>query len=312
MIKKELNTSCGKRLKECLNDSHMTQKELSKRTSYSQQYISYVISGKRNASAEALISFAKVLNVRNEYLLCEDDYKTSEDIQKALRLSDKKNIECVLQYLDSIGYSLYIQYTVQSEITTLYFHFDEIKKYIIPRDLKRLNEKYDFSLPMIDFVKSTSERGIGYETFCVTQDFPGIYERLDSRSKSARINSQTFYFEDSGKGYVYTINTVYSLYKDGKCIRYVSHKELLRFLDILDNYVKCTIENVLLNQRISPLDKDDILIEQETMLKTVIINHSDDYNYQLLKNITGQISTDERPYDFGNEAPSLYLHDESE
>ena len=306
MIKKELNTTCGKRLKECLNDSHMTQKELAEKTNYSQQYISYVITGKRSASAEALMCFAKVLNVRSEYLLCEDNYKTSGDAQKALRKSDLENMGSVLHYLDSIGYSFYPQYTAQIKVAALYFHFEKLKKYIVSDDLERLNKKYDFSLSLNDFVAQARKQNICYESFGVTQDFQAIHEYLDSRRKIARTNSWTLCFEPNETDYVCVIHAIYALYKDGKCIKYVSHKELLRFLDILDNYVKCTVENILLNKRISPLEKDDILIEQETMLKTIITNPSDSYNQQLLKDITHQISTYCRPYDFENDDLSLF------
>ena len=47
MIKSELNTECGKRLKECLQEFPMTQNRLAELTGYSQQYISNIVVGKK-------------------------------------------------------------------------------------------------------------------------------------------------------------------------------------------------------------------------------------------------------------------------
>lgn len=277
MIKKKLNNLCGERLRQCLEASHMTQKELSEQTNYSAQYISYIVTGKRSASAEALIIFAKVLNVRKEYLLCEDDYRTIEEEQQALRISDKKNIEYVLKYLDFLGYSFQPRYTIQLDICTLYFCFNDIKKYIITDDLEMLNNKYDFSLSIEDFCQIYgTEQGISHETISVKPSFPGIQQYLDSRSEGAEINQRYTSFDFSGcyamaDAFYCYINSKYILYQNNEYIKSVSHKELLRFLDILDNYVKCTIENLLLNQRILSIEPSDIIEEGRLDSKKILV-----------------------------------------
>lgn len=75
-IKRKLNPKQGKRLKECIEAKKMTQKELSKKSGYSEQYISYIINEKKNMSLESARAFAKILDVDAEYLLCETEYKT--------------------------------------------------------------------------------------------------------------------------------------------------------------------------------------------------------------------------------------------
>lgn len=77
MIKTELNKECGIRLKNCLEEFPMTQNELSSLTGYTQQYISNIVVGKKPMTIKAARIFAKHLNVRTEYLLCEDDNKTN-------------------------------------------------------------------------------------------------------------------------------------------------------------------------------------------------------------------------------------------
>lgn len=80
MIKKELNPEHGKRLNECLNSKKMSQKEFAEKSGYTKQYISYIVTGKKNISSESAEIFSNILQVRKEYLLCKDNYKTLEDM----------------------------------------------------------------------------------------------------------------------------------------------------------------------------------------------------------------------------------------
>lgn len=92
MIKSELNTECGKRLKECLQEFPMTQNRLAELTGYSQQYISNIVVGKKPMTVKAAKLFAEHLHVREEYLLDEDDKKTvTEMFKKRKNLFDQLN-----------------------------------------------------------------------------------------------------------------------------------------------------------------------------------------------------------------------------
>lgn len=79
MIKKELNPEQGNRLRECLKDKRMSQKELSEKSGYTPQHINNVIGGTRNMSQESAETFAHILGVRKEYLLCWDNHKTTNE-----------------------------------------------------------------------------------------------------------------------------------------------------------------------------------------------------------------------------------------
>lgn len=76
----ELNKKVGNRLKECLKASNLTQKQLAELTGYTPQYISYIIVGKKKLSVEAARTISRELKIREEYLLCEDDYMTKGEI----------------------------------------------------------------------------------------------------------------------------------------------------------------------------------------------------------------------------------------
>lgn len=98
-----LNKKCGVRLKECREESHITQETLSIDTNYSIQTISYIENGKRGMSTEAARIFSKRLKVRMEYLLCEDNFKTYSDLIMASEAIKKKE-NLIVEVFTENGY----------------------------------------------------------------------------------------------------------------------------------------------------------------------------------------------------------------
>lgn len=82
-----LNPEKGKRLKEARENAHLTQAQLGKIVGYTPQFISALENGKKNLSFEAAHHFSKALNVRPEWLLAEDDFKTLRDRSSHLNSS---------------------------------------------------------------------------------------------------------------------------------------------------------------------------------------------------------------------------------
>ncbi len=80
--KTEINPECGLRLKEVLSQKKISQPELSKLSGFTPQYISYIIQGLRPMTVSAANAFSKALNIRQEYLLCEDTYKNKLSFER--------------------------------------------------------------------------------------------------------------------------------------------------------------------------------------------------------------------------------------
>lgn len=96
----------GKRLKELLDEEKMTQVELAELTNYTAQHINNIIKGKRNMSREAAHSFASILEIDEEYLLCETDYKTISEQFKKDVLKDVIVFNQLNKLISLLGYTL--------------------------------------------------------------------------------------------------------------------------------------------------------------------------------------------------------------
>lgn len=104
MIKRELNPEQGNRLKECLEDIRMAQKELAQKSGYTQQYISNIVVGKKNMSHESADIFSQILGIKKEYLLCESDFKNRAEEQKSSIDWELNKLSALDNLLDQLGY----------------------------------------------------------------------------------------------------------------------------------------------------------------------------------------------------------------
>ena len=81
----ELNKKCGNRLRAALKAKNIMQKEFAKKdgVNFTEQYISEICNGKKYIGTENAHNFAKILNIRPEYLLGIDEYMTIEEMRQA-------------------------------------------------------------------------------------------------------------------------------------------------------------------------------------------------------------------------------------
>lgn len=112
------NTLQGNRLKECRLERHLTQEQLAEAANLSKQHISYVECGKRSLSLDTVRSIAKILKVRESYLLCEDEFKTDSD-QYIKEVHDDNHItKCLFNLLEALGYSVKKKAATYKDIDT--------------------------------------------------------------------------------------------------------------------------------------------------------------------------------------------------
>lgn len=71
----------GQRVKDCIKEHYKTQAEFSRVTGISAVQVANICSGRRRLTTDNARKFAKMFGVRMEYLLCEDDFKTEEDVE---------------------------------------------------------------------------------------------------------------------------------------------------------------------------------------------------------------------------------------
>lgn len=101
-MKNKLNPNCGVRLRECREAIGMTQKQLADAIHTTYQSISNIERGVRRLTVENARLAARVLGVRMEYLLCEDDIKSISDYPIEKFRANEELDNHLLQVLDGL------------------------------------------------------------------------------------------------------------------------------------------------------------------------------------------------------------------
>lgn len=81
--KNHYGEECAQRLDALMTERNIKAPALAELSHYSSQQIRNFRNFRRSMTIEAAHSIAPILGVRPEYLLCEDDCKTSEELKKA-------------------------------------------------------------------------------------------------------------------------------------------------------------------------------------------------------------------------------------
>lgn len=247
----KINPIQGKRLKECIKDSKLTQKELSKITPYTVQHINNIANSRRSMTREAAHIFAEKLHVDEDYLLGSSEYKTSEEMHSFLKSKGMRNMSVVLNYVESIGLKFKPINSLYCSLTTLYKNIDHLTPFIDPSSLEQLKQEYDFTLDLKNFYKKYYFQ---YCTIKLSAPLPNTpFLRTDDLIKGARTLPPSDSLWDDiyigPKNIIkenYDISIYFEVYYKGNLVKTISEQGLQNFIKILDSYTICTIENLLL------------------------------------------------------------------
>lgn len=184
--KSKIDPECGTRLKEILHRKRITQLELSTHSDFTPQYISCIIRGMRPMSISAANAFSKVLGVRQEYLLCEDDYEDTfslEESQKIQSSIDSASSELNHTFQNSLNdiiktlkekCSLNGFICSEKDLNEFRTEIEDFinmrfEKWLLPRSSKCILKINNISLPEV-YLKQNS-------TFDITEELEDLFEK---------------------------------------------------------------------------------------------------------------------------------------
>lgn len=102
---KEFNSQ-GERLKRCLQYAGVKQNELGKAAGYSPQTINKICKNRQPLELHHAVTFARILKVRQEYLLMESPYMTNKEMYKAMGVKYEAIDTAVHDLLGAMGYKI--------------------------------------------------------------------------------------------------------------------------------------------------------------------------------------------------------------
>lgn len=106
MKKPEIKPGQGKRLKECIRAAGMTQEKLAEAIYTTPQTVSKIVNERVPISYENAYLISRVLKVRLEYLLLEDDYMTEAELFRDYETRLEVKGRCCEELIESLGFAI--------------------------------------------------------------------------------------------------------------------------------------------------------------------------------------------------------------
>lgn len=242
-----LNKKIGYRIKSLAKENGDTAQKLSEPLFCTKEQISRYYNGHCTISDDRISILAKRWRVREEYIRCEDDFKTNEELYFAVNENDIKNMQSAISYLESLDLHLKPYSSLHCSLTALKKNIDTLKPYIKQSSLDALMEKYDFSLASCEF-----HREYFFEDCLVElcKALPNhIFLQKDRISKNEHVAHATFIQVADDNNLLqqnYNVNLGFLVYYKNTFIKKITVSDLQEFVKQLDNYAKCTIETLLI------------------------------------------------------------------
>lgn len=98
-----VNQEIGQRLSKAIKANRLNQSSFAEKVNFTKQYISAICTGSKFIGYENAYFFAKELGIRQEYLLCIDDYMTEADKIKEKKEAFLCNIGSIAENKENIG-----------------------------------------------------------------------------------------------------------------------------------------------------------------------------------------------------------------
>lgn len=247
--KKMLHSKMGQRLKQLAKEHNLTREDMSELINYSCGHISRFYNGTIKIPDNAAQILSNLWNIRKEFILCEDDFRTDEDIYLSLNENSVKDMQITIEYLKTLGLVLRPYTTLTCPLTALYRHFSQIQSYIKESEIQRLQHKYNFELPSEEFSKTYFTEECTVELSSPLPTIPFLHTE-----KISKISNQTctVLLHNSDKNNLMGVNCeitlFFKVYYHNELLRTINTHDLQEFIKKLDIYSKCTIETILFDK----------------------------------------------------------------
>lgn len=243
-----LHLKMGARLKWLAKENGLTREELGEITGYSSGHISRFYNGKSEIPDNMAQILSELWNVRKEYILCEDDFKTDEQMYSYLNENSIKEMQAAIEYLKTLGIVFRPCTVLSCDLTSLYRHWAQMQDFIKRDEIEQLQKKYNFNLSSAEFHKAYFSEQCRVELSSPLPDTPFL--TLENVSKSSKQESMII-IDSSNKnnplGTGCEINLFFKVYQNDKLVRSITMYDLQDFIKKLDNYSKCSVETILLD-----------------------------------------------------------------
>ena len=257
-----INKKIGKRFSKLISEFEDTKKAFAEDVGYEPETISRYCSGTYRLTEDFISLCSSRWGVREEYILCKDDYKTDADLLNALDNKDHTAFLKQKEYLETLGFKINIKFELQCNKSSLFKYIDTMKDYLTDESYNNFindhNSKNDNITPCEDNYLE-HYRNYFHEHITVQLKKPlsqelkqKIFLNYDRKNTSLEsdipfdsIDSFSIPYQESMLKSNCELNVSYTTYYKNKYIGDFSLRDMQELFKSIDSYTKCTIENFI-------------------------------------------------------------------
>lgn len=244
--KKRSHYEMGKRLKQLAKEHGATREDMAEILNYSCGHISRFYSGITEIPDNVAQTLSELWNIRKEYILFEDDFKTDEEMYLYMNENSIKEMQATLAYLRTLGVTIRPCTVLKCSLTSLYKNLAQLQDYIKESEIERLRNEYDFDLPSAEFFRTYFSQQCCVELSSPLPRTPFLeLERVSKNSKQESFIYTQCSDDNNLLGVNYEVVLFFHICYQGNMIRDIDIYGLQKFVKKLDAYSKCTIETIL-------------------------------------------------------------------
>ena len=244
--KKMLHSKMGQRLKRRAKERARTREDMAEKLNYSCGHISRFYKGTIEIPDNVAQALSELWNIRKEYILCEDDFKTDEEMYSYMNETSIKEMQAAIDYLKTLGIVFRPCTALACSLTALYRHWIQMQEYIKKSEIERLKKEYDFDLPSDEFHRTYFAEQCYVELSSPLPDIP--FSHLEDISKSSKQESMVLLKSSDEKNPLSVncgVTLFFKVYQNDQFIRNANIYDLRDFMEKLNAYSKCTVETIL-------------------------------------------------------------------
>lgn len=248
--------SIGSRLRELIKEYDEKNSVTAAYLSYSEKTISHYCTGRQIPSDIVIEKLSKKWGIREEYIRCEDDFKTDADILHAIEHQNSEDFLYQKAYLETLGFKTNLKYTLFCSKTAVYRNKEVLIPFLCEDSIAEIENDTDFSLPQIEFRK----KYIGKD--CVLNLKRPLTEEISNAIGITHKKSTiTACYTDSLSDGHFVIpcdrspiseNCIFSVWFDvyykGQHLGLYEIDDIQKLFNIIDAHTRSTLETLLVNE----------------------------------------------------------------
>lgn len=248
-----LNKMIGSRLRDLIKEYDGKQEITAKHLFLHKGSISRYCTGAAPLPEDIAQKLANRWNIRVEYILCKDDFKTNSDLLCYVEDTNHKAFLAQMEYLKTLGFETILTCDLNCKKSTVYENKERLLPYLTEKCINELQDDPDFKLPSNQFYEKVEDEWCLLALKKPVDEFTGLdLRKFNKQTLVEEGNAYFDFFKYDAKESNFLDDTFYivvffKVYYNNEYVGNFSLHDIQKVFKIIDEYAKCTLNTFMVH-----------------------------------------------------------------